>query len=71
MQDSNVLGQVGKKVLVTISNNNDVDFTHTSALGLSLWYKFIMHYAKSKMKVLMKVIVSFSFRIKSEEKVGS
>jgi hypothetical protein len=34
----------------------------TQVLLGCLWYKFIMHYARSKMKVLVKVIVSFNLK---------
>ena len=32
------------------------------------WYKFIMHYAESNMKVLMKVIVRLRLKLKKKEK---
>jgi hypothetical protein len=35
-------------------------------LGL-LWYKFIMHYAESSCKCMMKVIVSFSLEKKERK----
>jgi hypothetical protein len=46
-----------------------VFYTLLTAVPWALkWYKFIMHYAAKQMKVLMKVKVSFSKRLKSEIK---